>query len=212
MKLLVGNLRYSSWSIRAWLAAKLSGQLCEIEVLPLFEPATNARLAVAAPAGKMPILLDDDTTIWDSLSIVEYLAERAPHLWPTKAAARATARSACAEMHSSFQPLRQHCTMNTGRHYPGFILSNEAQVNVQRIEALWAECQNRFAGNGAFLFGDFSAADCYFAPVVSRFITYDVTLGASAQRYVAAMQAHPLIQDWFAQAAAEPWVISKYEY
>jgi glutathione S-transferase len=212
MKLISGNLRYSSWSIRAWLAVKLSGLPCEIDVLPLFEPATNAYLAAHSPHKKIPLLIDGELKIWDSLSIIEYLAERAPGLWPQDATARAVARSVCAEMHSSFQALRQQCTMNTGRHYPGFELSNEARADVTRIETLWADCRSRFGSGGDFLFGAFSAADGFYAPVVSRFITYDVPLNNSARRYVTAMLAQPLIKSWLTQAAHENWIIDKYEH
>jgi glutathione S-transferase len=211
MKLISGNLRYSSWSARAWTAMKLGGLPCDIEVLPLFEPATNAYLAAHAPNKKTPLLIDAELHIWDSLSILEYLAERAPNIWPQEAKARAVARSVCAEMHSSFQALRQHCTMNTGRHYPGFAMSDEALADVKRIESLWADCRARFGMSGDFLFGNFSGADCFYAPIVSRFITYDVALDADAAAYVAAVKTHPIIKDWFAQAAAEPWIVDKYE-
>jgi glutathione S-transferase len=211
MKLISGNLRYSSWSIRAWSAVKLSGLPCDIEVLPLFEPATNAYLAAQSPNKKAPLLIDDNLHIWDSLAIVEYLAERAPNIWPQDAKARATARSVCAEMHSSFQALRTHCTMNTGRHYPDFALSEDARADVKRIQSLWADCRTRFGAKGDFLFGAFSGADCFYAPIVSRFITYDIALEPEAHAYIAAMQAHHIIKDWFAQAAAEPWIVAKYE-
>jgi glutathione S-transferase len=211
MKLISGNLRYSSWSMRAWTAVKLSGLPCDIEVMPLFEPATNAYLAAHAPNKKTPLLIDAELHIWDSLSILEYLAERATSIWPQEAKARAVARSVCAEMHSGFQALRQQCTMNTGRQYPGFALSNEAQADVNRIQRLWADCRARFGSSGDFLFGGFGGADCYFAPVVSRFITYDVTLDATASAYVAAMQNHPIIKDWLSAAANEPWIVDKYE-
>jgi glutathione S-transferase len=211
MKLISGNLRYSSWSARAWTAMKLGGLPCDIEVLPLFEPATNAYLAAHAPNKKTPLLIDAELHIWDSLSILEYLAERAPNIWPQEAKARAVARSVCAEMHSSFQALRQHCTMNTGRHYPGFAMSDEALADVKRIESLWADCRARFGMSGDFLFGNFSGADCFYAPIVSRFITYDVALDADAAAYVAAVKTHPIIKAWFAQAAAEPWIVEKYE-
>jgi glutathione S-transferase len=211
MKLVSGNLRYSSWSIRAWAAVKASGLACDIEVLPLFELATNTRLAAESPNRKVPYLVDGDVTVWDSLAIVEYLAERAPQLWPADREARAAARSVCAEMHSSFQSLRQHCTMNTGRHYPGYAMTAEANADVARIEALWADCRARFGAGGDFLFGDFGAADCFYAPVVSRFLTYDVQLGAMAQRYVTAMRAHPIITSWYDGAATESWRVEKYE-
>jgi glutathione S-transferase len=212
MKLVSGNLRYSSWSIRAWAAVKASGLACDIDVLPLFEANTDAQLAAQSPNRKVPYLVDGDVTVWDSLAIVEYLAERAPQLWPTDAKARAVARSVCAEMHSSFQALRGHCTMNTGRHYPGFAMTAEALADVARIEALWADCRARFGGGGDFLFGGFGAADCFYAPVVSRFITYDVQLGADAKAYIAAMRAHPVINAWFDSAAQERWIVEKYEY
>jgi glutathione S-transferase len=211
MKLISGNLRYSSWSMRAWTAIKLSGLPCDIEVMPLFEPATNAYLAAHSPSKKTPLLIDADLRIWDSLSILEYLAERAPNIWPQEAKARAVARSVCAEMHSGFQALRQHCTMNTGRHYPGFAMSAEALADVKRIQNLWADCRARFGKGGDFLFGSFSGADCFYAPIVSRFITYDVALEPDAAAYVAAVKAHSIIQDWFAKATAEPWIVDKYE-
>lgn len=211
MKLISGNLRYSSWSIRAWAAVKLSGLPCEIEVLPLFETATNDFISKNAPNKKLPLLIEGDVYVWDSLSILEYLAEKSPAIWPQDATARAAARSICAEMHSSFQALRQQCTMNTGRHYAGFALSNEAQSDVNRIIRMWADCRNRFGSSGDFLFGNFSGADCYFAPVVSRFITYDVALDATASAYVVAMQNHAIVKDWLSQAAAEPWIVDKYE-
>ncbi len=212
MKLVSGNLRYSSWSIRAWTAVKASGLSCDIDVLPLFEPATNAQLAAQSPNHKMPYLMDGDVTVWDSLAIVEYLAERAPQLWPADTKARAVARSVCAEMHSSFQALRQQCTMNTGRHYPGYALTADALADVARIDALWTDCLSRFGTGGEFLFGAFGAADCVYAPVVSRFITYDVGLSGIARRYVAAMQAHPIIAAWYEGAAGESWRVEKYEH
>jgi glutathione S-transferase len=211
MKLISGNLRYSSWSIRAWSAVRLSGLPCDIEVLPLLEPTTNAYLAAHSPNKKVPLLIDGGLHIWDSLAIMEYLAERAPNIWPQEAKARAIARSICAEMHSGFQALRTHCTMNTGRHYPGFAMSQDALADVTRIQELWADCRSRFGTGGDFLFGAFSGADCFFAPIVSRFITYDVALEPEAHAYVAAVQAHPIIKDWYAQAAAEPWIVAKYE-
>ncbi len=211
MKLISGNLRYSSWSIRAWLAVKLSGVACDIDVLPLFETATNDFLNQTSPNKKMPLLIDGDVHVWDSLSILEYLAEKSAAIWPREVTARAAARSVCAEMHSGFQSLRQQCTMNTGRHYPGFTLSNDTQADVKRIMRLWAECRTRFGHNSDFLFGHFSGADCYFAPVVSRFITYDVALDEGASAYVAAMQSHPIIKGWLSKAANETWIIDKYE-
>jgi glutathione S-transferase len=212
LHLLSGNLRYSSWSVRAVLAAQLSGLDVAIEVVPLFTPETNARLAAESPSRKAPLLTDGGLKIWDSLAIAEYLAERAPHLWPTGARSRAVARSACAEMHSGFQALRQQCTMNSVRRYSGHKLDDDAQADVARICALWTELHNSFGAGGDFLFGAFSLADCFYAPVVSRLITYDVALTPEAKRYVEAMAAHPLVTGWFEAAAREPWTIGKYEY
>lgn len=210
--LISGNLRYSSWSVRAWLAVKLSGLDIAVEVKPLDTPELKAWLKTNSPNGKVPVLLERDFCIWDSLAIVEYIAEMSPSLWPQERQARAIARSVCAEMHAGFQAFRQHCPMNTQRHYKGFALTPEVRDAVDRIDTLWQHCRTHFGDGGDFLFGRFSAADCYYAPIMSRMITYDVALSPQAQAYVDAVRAHPLVTIWYEEAQREPWVLDKYEF
>ena len=214
LKIIVGNKRYSSWSLRGWLAVKQSGLPYEELVLPMWTDAYDAAKAQGLlPSGKVPTLWDGDLSVWDSLAIVEHLAERAGRdlFWPADPAARAFARSIAAEMHSGFAPLRQQCGMNLGRHFPGFELNPDSLADIARITNLWAEARERFGAGGDFLFGDFGAADIMFAPVVTRFVTYDVALPDTARAYVAAVMAHPFMREWKAGADAETQIIEKYE-
>ena len=216
MKLIIGNKAYSSWSMRGWLAAKQSGVPFEEIVVPLYDEDWDRRREgdeFAPSSGKVPILWDDDAVVWDSLAIIEYLADKAgAHLfWPADNAARAMARSMSAEMHSSFQNLRKACSMNVRRRYPARPLLNEVQADVMRIVSLWAEARSRHGGGGDFLFGDFGAADIMFAPVVSRFATYSIPLPRFATAYCEAIFAHRFVQEWIAGAQAEAWVIEKFE-
>ena len=215
LKIIVGNKRYSSWSLRGWLAARQSGLPCEELMLPMWtEQYDAAKRDGLLPSGKVPTLWDGDLAVWDSLAIVEHLAERAGRdlYWPTDPAARAFARSISAEMHSGFAPLRQHCGMNLRRRYPGFAVNSDTQADIDRIVALWTEARARFGAGGDYLFGDFGAADIMFAPVVTRFVTYDVALPEVAEDYVDAVVAHPFMVEWQAGADAETLVIDKYEY
>lgn len=214
----LGNKRYSSWSMRPWLALKATSLPFTEQVYCLGSDEMNAWLAANSPNRKVPLLQHGDLKVWDSLAIIEYLAELAPEagLWPADREARAIARAVSAEMHSGFQPLRQSLGMNVARTYPGFAVPADAQADIDRIQALWAECRKRFGakganGDGPFLFGAFSAADCMYAPVVTRFMTYDVTLTPEAQAYVDAMLAQPFVAEWIAAGRAEPWVLEKYE-
>lgn len=215
LHLTLGNKNYSSWSVRPWLALKASGLPFTETVLPLYAEETNAWLAANAPNRKVPLLEHGDLKIWDSLAIVEYVAELAPEagLWPRDREARAVARSACAEMHSGFQGLRQNLGMNARRRVEGFTVPEAAQADIARVQALWADCRKRFGekAGGPFLFGAFSAADCCYAPVVSRFVTYGVELTPEAQDYVNAVMDHPFVREWMDDARAEPWVIEKFE-
>lgn len=215
LKIVIGNKRYSSWSLRGWLAVRQSGLPYEERVLPMWTAEYDAAKAEGLlPSGKVPTLWDGDIVVWDSLAIVEHLAERAgrDRFWPADPAARAFARSIAAEMHSGFAPLRQQCGMNLGRRYPGFELNPEALADIARITNLWAEARERFGAGGDYLFGAFGAADIMFAPVVTRFVTYDVALPDVARAYVDAVVAHPFMRDWQAGADAETIVIDKYEY
>lgn len=214
LKIIVGNKRYSSWSLRGWLAVKQSGMPYEELVLPMWTPEYEAAKAQGLlPSGKVPTLWDGDIAVWDSFAIVEHLAERAGRdlFWPAEPAARAFARSIAAEMHSGFAPLRQQCGMNLGRRYPGFALNHEALADIARIANLWTEARERFGTGGDFLFGAFGAADIMFAPVVTRFVTYDVALPDVPRAYVGAMTAHPFMREWQAGADAETILLDKYE-
>lgn len=211
----LGNKKYSSWSMRPWLALKATGLPFTESVYCLGSDEMNTWLAANSPNRKVPLLQHGDLKVWDSLAIIEYLAELAPEagLWPQDAQARAVARSVSAEMHSGFQPLRQALGMNVARTFPGFAIPEAAQADINRIQTLWADCRQRFGekAGGPFLFGAFSAADCMYAPVVTRFVTYDVKLTPEAQSYVDAMLAQPFVAEWIAAGKAEPWVVEKYE-
>ena len=208
MKLIIGSKHLSSWSLRGWLACKQSGLPFEEEVIPLFAATwPQRRLAddLAPSAGMVPVLWDGETVIWDSLAILEYLGDKVgrDRFWPKPDAARGLARSMVYEMHSSFQALRQQCPMNLHRMGEPFTLSDETQGNVIRILTLWAEARARFGSGGPFLFGSFSAADIAFAPVVTRFRSYGVTVPGFAQAYMTAVWEHDWMQAWATAAAEE---------
>lgn len=211
-KLVIGNKNYSSWSMRPWVAMTAFAIPFEEVRIALDKPDTSAKIALYAKSGRVPVLLADEMTIWDSLAICEYLAERFPEkaMWPTDELARAMARCICAEMHSGFNGLRNAMTMNIRGRFPGKGRTPEAQGDIGRICEIWEECLSRH-GHHEFLFGDFSIADAYFAPVVTRFKTYDVFLGAALQGYMERVLAHPAVANWVSQAMVEPEVIGKYE-
>ena len=207
--IVLGNKNYSSWSLRGWLAVAQSGLTFDEVVIPLRQPETKAEILRHSPSGKVPALIAGDQVIWDSLAIGEYLAERCPEagLWPTDPAARARARAVTAEMHSGFPALRYHMPMNiTGRH-PDLGRTPEVAQDIARIEEIWQDCRASFGAGGAFLFGAFCLADAAYAPVVSRFATYQVALGPVAAAYRDAVLAWPALVDWSQAAAAEPWTI-----
>ncbi|MEO3427561.1 glutathione S-transferase family protein [Pelagibius sp. CAU 1746] len=208
-KLILGNKTYSSWSLRGWLPVRQAGLDVTEVVIPLRRPETRAEILKHSPTGKVPTLIADDEPIWDSLAIAETLAERFPDkgLWPAGARARQVARSVTAEMHSGFPALRRDLPMDLGRHHPGHRIGAETQADIGRICDIWRDCRANFGGGGDFLFGDFCIADAFYAPVVTRFRTYDVTLDAVCEAYCAAVTAHPWMQEWSAAAAEEPWVI-----
>jgi glutathione S-transferase len=205
MKLVIGNKNYSSWSLRPWLLLKQLGVPFEEEKVSFNDPQFRARVRKYSPVGKVPVLVDGDLVVWDSLAIVEYVADRFPDrgVWPAAREARARARSICAEMHSGFQALRSHLGMNCELHLPMPVLEAATRRDVARICELWADCAHYAAGSGPFLFGAFSAADAYFAPVVRRFVTYDVALPEAARRYVATIDALPSMREWMSAALAE---------
>lgn len=210
----IANKNYSSWSLRGWLILKHTGAPFVEEVIPLEEAATRPAILRRSPSGRLPALHDGKLVIWDSLAIGEYLAERFPdaRLWPAAASARAMARSASAEMHSSFAAMRAHLPMNIRSSFPNRGVTPEVLADINRITALWRDCRKRFGEGGDFLFGSFTIADAMYAPVVSRFRTYKIELDDESQRYADAVWALPSMQEWATAARNEPMVIEKYEF
>jgi glutathione S-transferase len=215
LKLVIGNKNYSSWSMRPWLAMRASNIAFEEIFIPLYtdNKADNDRILSFSPAGKVPTLIDGDVAVWDSLAIIEYLAERFPDkkLWPEDRAQRAHARSISAEMHSGFLPLRNECGMNLHRPVRAVALSADARANVARIEEIWLDCRERYQARGPFLFGAFTAADAVFAPVVHRFRTYAIDVAPKAETYMKTMMAVPAFAEWTKAGLAETLVIAKFE-
>ena len=217
MKLIIGNKNYSSWSLRGWLACKQSGLLFEELTVPIlgedWEEMKRAAGEFAPSGGKVPVLWDGDVVAWDSLAIMEYLADRVgrDRFWPKADEPRAMARSMVAEMHSAYLPLRRSLPMNIRQRVHLENLPDEVRADIVRILGLWAEARARFGQGGPFLFGTFCAADIFYAPVVSRFITYDVPVPGFAKAYMDAVWEHAWLQEWVAAAEAEDWTISQYE-
>jgi len=196
MLLVIGNKNYSSWSLRPWLAMKVLGIAFEEKRIALYTGASKDEILRYSPAGKVPILQDGKTVVWDSLAILEYLAERHP-LWPQDASERAKARAIAAEMHSGFAELREHMSMNIRKRYPGKGRTPEVMKEIERIQEIWG------AARGPFLFGSFGAADAMYAPVALRFRTYEVELAPAARRYADALLALPAMREWIAAAERE---------
>jgi glutathione S-transferase len=214
MKLVIGNKNYSSWSMRPWLVLRANNIPFEEVFISLYTgEADKQRILDFSRAGKVPVLVDDDVTIWDSLAIIEYLAERFPEkrLWPEDPVQRAHARSISAEMHSGFAALRNECGMNLHRPVGTIELSAEARANIARIQEIWTECRARYGKAGPFLFGAFGAADAMFAPVVHRFRTYAIAVSLDVRRYMDTMTALPAFQEWTNAGLAETIVIEKFE-
>jgi len=213
LKLVIGNKNYSSWSMRPWLALRANAIAFDEVFIPLYtdNKADKDRILGFTLSGKVPALIDGDVTIWDSLAILEYLAEKFPEkkLWPQDSASRAHARSISAEMHSGFAALRNECSMNLHRAVRAIALSDDARANVARIQEIWSECHRRYGG--PFLFGPFSAADAMYAPVVHRFRTYAIEVLPGARQYVQAMTLLPAFQQWTRDALAETLVIERFE-
>ncbi|TWI63121.1 glutathione S-transferase [Pseudoduganella lurida] len=212
LTLVIGNKNSSSWSMRPWVAlAAFNIPFTEVRVL-LDQQDTANNIAKYTYSGRVPVLLAGDITIWDSLAICEYLAEQFPdeHLWPQDVAARAMARSVCAEMHSSFASLRSTMSMNIRASLPGRGRTPDTQADIGRISEIWEECLSRF-GHNEFLFGDFTIADAFFAPVVMRFKTYGVALPPALSAYCDRMCSHPAVARWVAEALAETERAEKHE-
>ncbi|AKH42695.1 glutathione S-transferase [Altererythrobacter atlanticus] len=217
MKLIIGNKNYSSWSLRGWLAAKQSGlHFDELTVHIDGDDwqATKRTDGVFQPsAGKVPVLWDGEVVVWDSLAILDYLADKVgrDRFWPKDEAARGMARSMVAEMHSSYLDLRRQCPMNIRKRVNGLELTDATRADIVRILGLWAEARARFGKGGPFLFGTFCAADIFYAPVVSRFLTYGIGVPGFAQAYMQAIWEHDWMQAWIGAAEEERWVIEQFE-
>jgi glutathione S-transferase len=209
LHLVIGNKNYSSWSFRPWFAMKVAGIAFQETVISLEATDFKVRIVEMSGAGKVPVLVDGDARIWESLAILEYLAEKFPAaaLWPRDAAARAHARAIASEMHAGFQALRRQLPMNVRRPVIPRPLEADAEADVARVDAIWTVCRSRFGAGGAFLYGGFGAADAMYAPVVSRFHTYAVEVSAAARGYMTAVMALPAWTEWSEAARREPWVL-----
>jgi len=207
-KLILGNKTYSSWSLRGWLAARLAGIDFEEVVIFLYKPGSREAILSHNPAGKVPTLVVDGEPVWDSLAIAEYLAETCPDrgLWPADPAARRLARCVTAEMHAGFQALRKALPMDLNRR-AAKTLAPEVQADIDRVQAIWRDCRGRFGKGGDFLFGQPTIADAFYAPVVTRFRSYEVTLDPVAEAYCRTITDWPLMQEWAAAAAEETEVL-----
>jgi glutathione S-transferase len=203
MLLVIGNKNYSSWSLRPWLAMKVLGLAFEEQRIALYTAQAKAEILRHSPAGKVPVLVDGATVVWDSLAILEYLAERHPGLWPAGREERARARSLAAEMHSGFAHLRTHMSMNVRRRYPGKGRTPEALAEVERIQQIFD------AAKGPFLFGAFGAVDAMYAPVLLRFRTYGVS--ARNRGYAERVLDLPALREWSEAAEREPEAIAQFE-
>ncbi len=207
--LIIGNKNYSSWSFRPWIAMKVSGVPFTEEVIPLDQPSTKKAILSHSGAGRVPVLRHGKTTVWESLAILEYLAEMFPdaNLWPRSKRARAVARAISSEMHAGFMALRSACPMNMRRPRRKVELSDQVKADVARIEALWKSCREAYGRGGKFLFGKFSNADAMYAPVVNRFEVYELPTSKHTRAYMEAVMALPAWAEWKRAGEAEPWVI-----
>jgi glutathione S-transferase len=214
MKLVIGNKNYSSWSFRPWIAMKVAGIAFDEEMISLYVEGSREQILKASPGGKVPILIDGETHVWESLAILEYLAEKFPNagLWPANRQARAHGRAISTEMHAGFVALREECGMSFWRPPAKRSLSAAAQANVARVQQIWTDARTKYGAGGPFLFGEFSAADAMYAPVVQRFIAYEIDVSAPVSAYTQAMTALPAWQEWRRAALRETWVIPKFEY
>jgi glutathione S-transferase len=209
--LTISSKNYSSWSMRGWLLCKLAGIEFEEQVMPLDDPSTRAELLLLSPSFLVPCLTHDGIKVWDTLAIAEYLAEARPNagLLPAAPAARAHCRAICGEMHAGFYNLRSALPMNLKAHHPGFKIFAGAQADIERVCAIWRECIKQYGG--PYLFGELSMADALYAPVCTRFLTYDVKLDPVCTAYCRAVMDWPAVAQWLSDALAEPAELEELE-
>lgn len=207
MKLLIGNRNYSTWSLRPWLVLRHFEISFEDEVLQLSGPGWRETLAERSPTGKVPVLIDGDLVVPETIAIIEYLAERFPDkaILPADVADRARARAAAAEMHAGFSALRNHAPMNLRASHPGKVDVDAVRKDLHRVETLWGGLLEK--SGGPYLFGAFTAADAMFAPLATRLRTYELPVSDVAGRYIEAIYALPAFQQWLSMALQEPWVV-----
>ncbi len=213
LTLIIGNKNYSSWSLRPWLFLKHHGIAFEEIRIPLYRDDSPARIAAYSPSGKVPVLIDGDVTVWDSLAIFEYLAERFPETrgWPAATGDRAQARSLAAEMHAGFSALRSHCNMNCRRTPAPKALPEAVSKEVARINQIWRECREQYGNDGPWLLGQFSILDAMYAPLALRFHSYQLEAGSAAQEYMTTVLEHPAVAEWIAAGQAETEIIQAFE-
>jgi len=211
IQLLIGNKNHSSWSLRAWLALAETGIPFEETVVELYVEGSREKLLAFSPGGKVPAIKDGEITVWESLAILEYLAETSPEkqLLPADKAARAHCRSVCNEMHGGFMALRREMPMDIRATRPNLPMSQDALTNAARVDAIWMDCLQRYGG--PFLFGHFTMADAMFAPVIYRFLTYGYEPGDASRAYMKFMRLRPALQAWEKAAYAEPWTSERLE-
>lgn len=214
MHLIIANKLYSSWSMRPWLVMRAIGLDFEETVIPLRQTDTAERIRTYSPSGKVPVLIDGDVKVWESLAIISYLADKFPDkpIWPDGMVARAHAKSISMEMHGGFQALRQACPMNLGKRFAAPAVTEELKANVARIEEIWRETRSSFGAGGPYLFGArFTAADAMFAPVATRLDSYSISVAPDTRAYVDAIYANPQFIEWRNAAFNETWSIPAYE-
>jgi glutathione S-transferase len=214
LELVIANKNYSSWSLRAWLALAMTGAPFKETVVPLRRPETEAELSKHTPSGLVPVLKDGNVLVWESLAILEYVAERFPAtgLWPKDIGVRALARSVSSEMHADFATLRREMPMNIRRSLPGRPRSPALTEDIARVCEIWRDCRARYGSGGPFLFGAFTNADAMYAPVATRFATYGVELHPTCAAYRDAVLDLPAMRTFADAARAEPWTIDEYEF
>jgi glutathione S-transferase len=214
LTLVIGNKNYSSWSMRPGVLMRAKEIDFDELQIPLRRPGSVEQKLRYSPAGKVPVLVVGELKIWESMAIMEYLAERFPdrELWPADEQARAVARGVSAEMHAGFEALRTLMPMNCRARRSGRESEPGVDADIERIGGLWRDCRSRFGHDGDYLFGQFGIADAMFAPVAARFQTYGVKLGGVESAYAGAVLAHPAVVEWMAAAQDEPWTIPEYEF
>lgn len=212
LKLVIANKNYSSWSLRPWLVLKAFGIPFEEIIIPLRQPDSRARVLEYSPSGKVPALICDGETVWDSMAIIETLADRHPELaiWPRDMKARGHARAIANEMHSGFQTMRQTCPMDLGKRYATPEITAPLQANIDRIETVWSEARERYGSGGPYLYGAFGAADAVYAPIVTRIQSFNLPVKPETRHYMDAILTHPDFVAWRDAAMKETWTIPNY--